>query len=414
MTWFRDLEKDQETYKFIKQIKIVPDHGNLTVADFFCGAGGLSEGFKQAGYDIVLGIDSDEAAVATYHDQHGCGIVSSIENVDASLIKKQTGLNRIDIVVGGPPCQGFSTVAVGKLKAMGKPRTSKHPLNQLYKQFIRLILELKPFFFVMENVRRMASMEDGVIKKSIEHDLKNNYSVEFYDHDAVKFGVPQSRKRCLVIGNCIGIENPVLRQTHFDPRYEIPRHGIPFETVGSAISDLPFIHAGEEEEFLHYTKNPKTKYQRERRRGSTGVFNHVARGHNKRDLKIFSMLKPGQWIRDLPSNFNPYRRDVFKDKYKKQRWDKPASTILAHLAKDGLMFIHPDGRQNRSITPREAARLQSFDDTYIFRGSRTAQFRQIGNAVPPLFAKAIAEAILESMKIPCQPRTRISSMHSYR
>jgi DNA (cytosine-5)-methyltransferase 1 len=376
----------------------------LTVADIFCGAGGLSEGFKQAGYEIIFGVDSDESAITTYTNQHGCGLVSKIEKIDANFIKKETGHSRVDIIVGGPPCQGFSTVAVGKLKSIGKPRTVKHPLNQLYKEFIRLILELKPSFFVMENVRRMASIEDGVIKKSIERDLKNIYNVDFYDHDIVKFGVPQSRKRCLVIGNRLGLPNPQLDQTHFDPEsVKIPEGGKPYETVRSAISDLPFIHAGEGEEFCRYLKPAITQYQLERRRKSKGIHNHIARMHNKRDLRIFSMLKPGQWISDLPDRFNPYRKDIFQDKYKKQHWDRPASTILAHLAKDGLMFIHPDRKQNRSLTPREAARLQSFNDSYIFHGNRTSQYRQIGNAVPPLFAKVIAEAIMESMKITCAP-----------
>lgn len=387
----------------------------LTVADFFCGAGGLSEGFRQAGYEIILGVDTDENAIATYTARHGCGVVENIENIDADYIRKKTGHTRIDVIVGGPPCQGFSTVAVGKLKSMGAARTSKHPLNQLYKEFIRVILEMKPSFFVMENVRRMTYIEDGIIKKSIERDLKNTYNVDFYDEDVVKIGVPQFRKRCLVIGNRLGLPNPQLKQTHFDPKEkEIPKGGKPYETVYAAISDLPFIHIDEGKEFNRYTRKARSQYQVERRRGSSGVFNHTARTHNKRDLKIFSMLKPGQWISDLPERFNPYRKDIFEDKYKKQHWNRPASTILAHLAKDGLMFIHPDIRQNRSLTPREAARLQSFDDSYVFHGYMTHQFRQIGNAVPPLFAKAVATAIMNSMKIPVSTGIRISSIRSHR
>lgn len=393
---------------------IMHSSSSLTVVDLFCGAGGLSEGFRQAGCEIVLGVDSDESAIETYNSRHGCGIATSVENVDANFIRKKTGRGRIDIIIGGPPCQGFSHVAVGKLKSLGDPRTSKHPLNQLYKEFIRIILELKPSFFVMENVRRMASMEDGVIKKSIERDLRNIYKVDFYDHDVAKFGVPQHRKRCLVIGNCLGFDNPELQQSHFNPESEIPMNGMPFETVRSAILDLPFIHAGEGKEFFDYTKKARTEYQYQRRRNSTGVFNHIARNHNKRDLKIFSMLEPGQWMSDLPARFNPYRKDIFEDKYKKQSWKKPSSTILAHLSKDGLMFIHPDGKQNRSLTPREAARLQSFDDRYVFHGNRTSQFRQIGNAVPPLFGKVIAESIMDSMKITCRPPIRIGLRHSHR
>jgi len=387
----------------------------LKVVDLFCGAGGLSEGFRQAGYQVVLGVDSDENSIATYTARHGCGIVSNIENIDANFIKRKTGHDRIDVVVGGPPCQGFSAVAVGKLNSMGKSRTAKHPLNQLYKEFIRIIMELKPSFFVMENVRRMTYIEDGIIKKSIERDLKNSYTVDFYDEDVVKFGVPQSRKRCLVIGNRFGLVNPVPKETHFDPEKGlIPSGGKPYETVRTAISDLPFLHSGDREEFCRYTRKVRSSYQKERRRGSSRVFNHTARTHNKRDLKIFSMLKPGQWISDLPERFNPYRKDVFEDKYKKQYWDRPASTILAHLAKDGLMFIHPDTKQNRSITPREAARLQSFDDSYVFHGYMTHQFRQIGNAVPPLFARAVAYAIMDSMKIPASPSITSSSMRNHR
>ncbi len=120
------------------------------------------------------------------------------------------------------------------------------------------------------------------------------------------------------------------------------------------------------------------------------VYNHIARGHNERDLRIFRMLKPGQNIKHLKVNLSPYRKDIFTDRYRKQPWNRPASTIVAHLAKDGLMFIHPDRAQNRTLSPREAARLQSFDDRYAFEGPPKKQFIQIGNAIPPLFAKSLA------------------------
>ena len=140
-----------------------------------------------------------------------------------------------------------------------------------------------------------------------------------------------------------------------------------------------------------------TDYQVQRRIKSDGIHNHTARLHSERDLKIFKLLRPGQWIGNLPEKYNPYRPDIFKDKIKKQPWDRPSSTILAHLSKDGLMFVHPDRKQNRSLTPREAARIQSFDDSYVFEGPRTQQFVQIGNAVPPLFARQVAVSIMRKM-----------------
>ena len=149
-----------------------------------------------------------------------------------------------------------------------------------------------------------------------------------------------------------------------------------------------------------------TEFQRKRRKGSKGVLNHTSRKHNNRDLKIFKKLRPGNRIIDLPKRFNPYRKDAFQDRFKKQPWNKPSSTIIAHLSKDGLMHIHPDGRQNRSITARESARLQSFNDTYIFEGPRTKQYIQIGNAVPPLFVKSIGKEIIESLTITSTPKIK--------
>lgn len=388
----------------------------LTVCDLFCGAGGLSEGFRQAGFDVLLGIDCDPWAVKTYRKYHGKAIEGRIEDVTGSMIRKETGNREITVLAGGPPCQAFSNVAMPKLKDLGRSTTRSHPLNKLYRDFLRLVKDLQPAFFVIENVGRMFSMSDGAIRKEIEKELEEKYDVSFYYENVVNFGVPQSRKRGLAIGNRIGVSNPILEHTHYDPEKGIPEGKKPFETLCTSISDFPRIKAGGGKEFMSYTGTKKiSDYALERRIGSNGVYNHIARGHNERDLKIFKMLKPGQNISDLPARYNPYRRDIFEDKYKKQNWKKPSSTILAHLSKDGLMFIHPDRTQNRSFTPREAARLQSFDDRYIFEGPRTQQFIQIGNAVPPLFAKAIANAIMDVMKIKVAPEiSRFSSMHNRR
>ena len=379
-----------------------------TAVDLFCGAGGLSEGFRQAGFETLLGVDCDPFSVKTFRKNHGKAIECRIENLTANRIRKEINQREITVLTAGPPCQAFSTIAVAKLKSLKRSTTCRHPLNQLYKEFLRLVKDLKPAFFVMENVERMFSITDGIIKNKIESELKRKYKIDFYFENVKNFGVPQSRKRGIIIGNRLGLPNPVLKHTHYDPTNDQKPHGRkPYETVRNAIADLPGIKPGHGSEFMKYPKaDLLTTYQKKRRKGSKGVFHHTAREHNKRDLKIFKMLSPGSCIKDLPKRYNPYRRDAFPDRFKKQPWNRPSSTIIAHISKDGLMHIHPDGRQNRTITAREAARLQSFDDTYIFEGPRTKQYVQIGNAVPPLFAKTIALGILESLTIRCKPRIR--------
>ena len=361
------------------------------VVDIFCGCGGLSEGFKQAGFLPVLGIDIDEYAVATYgRHNDGRGWVADVTNVGRKDIIERAGRKIIDVMAGGPPCQAFSTVAVAKWRSLGMPGTLSHPVNQLYKEFLRLVLEVRPKFFVMENVQRMLSIDDGQVMKNVESALRGKYSVSFYKKDVVGFGVPQHRRRALVIGNRLGIKNPDLEETHSNGTDAKK----PFVTVRDAIADLPRIRAGGGIHTMEYPSPTKVAtYAATLQSKSDLVYNHVARMHNARDLKIFRMLKPGTSIKGIPSKYNPYRKDIFLDKYKKQPWSGPSSTILAHLSKDGLMFIHPDKSQNRSLTPREAARLQSFSDDFVFEGPRTRQYTQIGNAVPPIFARAVAERI---------------------
>ena len=371
----------------------------LTVVDLFSGAGGLSEGFEQAGFEPILGVDCDPFAIRTYQRRHGKGIQCRMEDLTADRLLKETGNRRITVLAAGPPCQAFSTVAIAKLRSLKKPTSVRNPMNQLYREFLRLIQSVRPPFFVMENVGRMFSIDNGVIKDRIEKELKGKYRVTFYYRNVADFGVPQFRKRGLVIGNSMDLENPELTPTHYDPRTGVADSKKPYETVRTAISDLPAIGAGEGKEFMRYPGSGQpTDYQMRRRIKSNGVYNHTARSHSERDLKIFRLLHPGQWIGELPEKYNPYRPDIFKDKIKKQPWDRPSSTILAHLSKDGLMFVHPDRKQNRSMTPREAARIQSFDDSYVFEGPRTRQFIQIGNAVPPLFARRVALSIMKKME----------------
>lgn len=361
------------------------------VVDIFCGCGGLSEGFKRAGFLPVLGIDIDEHAVTTYNRHNdGNGVVADIAKVSGKDILAHSGRRVIDVMTGGPPCQAFSTVAVAKWRSLGRPSTMSHPVNQLYREFLRLVLEVRPKFFVMENVERMLSIGGGQVVRDVESTLQGKYRVSFYKKDVAGFGVPQHRRRALVIGNRIRSKNPELEETHSCGADDKK----PFVTVREAISDLPKIHAGGGSNAMGYAPTTKSSdYAASLHSKSRLMHNHVARMHSDRDLKIFRMLKPGKTIKDIPSKYNPYRKDIFLDKYKKQPWQRPSSTVLAHLSKDGLMFIHPDKSQNRSLTPREAARLQSFSDDFVFEGPRTKQYLQIGNAVPPIFAQVIAEQI---------------------
>jgi|APSaa5957512535_1039671.scaffolds.fasta_scaffold10700_2 DNA (cytosine-5)-methyltransferase 1 len=371
----------------------------FTLIDLFSGAGGLSEGFKKEGFEPILGVEIDPYAARTYEKNHGHALQCDIRDLSVSKLKKITG-RKVNVISAGPPCQAFSSVAIAKLRSLNKSTTTRNPLNKLYQEVLRIVKGLEPDFVVMENVGRMFSIGDGAIKKEIEKQLKNKYNVTFYYENVADLGIPQARKRGLLIANKLGVENPVFPKTHFNPTSSTYKRGQKKHiTVKEAIHDLPRIQSGGGNELMEYRKiRNLTDYEKERRHSSRYVINHTARNHSDRDKKIFKKLLPGQRISDLPSKYNPYRKDIFPDKIKKQYWDKPSSTILAHLSKDGLMFIHPDSSQNRTFTPREAARLQSFDDTFVFEGPRTQQYLQIGNAVPPLFAQTVAREIYSILK----------------
>jgi len=366
------------------------------VLDTFCGAGGMSLGFQMAGYHICLGVDNDSLACRTYaHNFDGHCVQADITTIaDQRAFIQARGLERVDVIIGGPPCQGFSRVGRGKIRSLLNDSTYIHdPRNQYYKEFIRFVQALHPLYFVMENVPDMQYYADGdglllhkVLRNLEELGYKVNWDVLQADH----YGVPQTRRRLFVIGNRLGQAIPWPVKTH---------EGNPV-TVWQAISDLPIVpHGHRQDQMVYEPRCELNEYQRLIRQGAGNMlFNHQTRWHRKQDLDAFAWLPEGGKYFQLPKEYKRYRDDIFKDKYWKLKRNEPSWTIEAHIGKDTYRHIYPsrDGEPepSRTISVREAARLQSFPDRFRFLGAFTRQFYQVGNAVPPLLAKAVAEAIL--------------------
>ncbi len=354
----------------------------LTVIDLFAGAGGLSQGFELADFNVAAHIEFDRWACETLRKNFCSHVIENdIAKVDPAELVESIG--NVDIIIGGPPCQGFSIVGKSKLRSLGRHRSD--PRNRLYKQFVRFVYTIRPKAFVMENVPGILRHDSGkTAQKIIKHFEALGYSVTFHKLVAAHYGVPQTRQRVFFVGIRAGGD------------FEMPRQILPAVTAGDALSDLPHLRAGQGTEQMMYNKPAKTVYQRMMRGRSSFVFNHVARSYSKKDLRIFSLMKQGMKYYQIPNRLKRYRDDSFKDKYRRIVSSKPSWTVVAHLQKDGYMYIHP--RQDRTITVREAARLQSFPDKFVFCGPMTQQFKQVGNAVPPLMAKAVALSLKAALQ----------------
>jgi DNA (cytosine-5)-methyltransferase 1 len=375
-----------------------------TFLDLFCGCGGFSLGMERAGFQWVAAIDFNPEAIATFRVNFPQLPEDRVRQEDLTRFRpadlaKIIGGEKVDVIVGGPPCQGFSTVRQRDGANQGTARFVEDARRQLYREFLRYVEFFQPRVFVMENVLGIQSAAGGAYFTRVQHEARQlGYRVVPQIADAFALGVPQKRRRQLIVG--VRGDLPGFFPSTLAPA----ERAFPGTTLGPAIGDLPRLAAGGGVETCDYDLERRSrhlaKWGKAARRYLYRVLEiaraeqltaHRARPHSDRDLRDFALLAEGQSSADamrrgVEFEF-PYDKTSFQDRYTRQGRRKPCSTIVAHLSKDGLMFIHPT--QNRSLTPREAARIQSFPDWFQFPVARTHQFRIIGNAVPPLVGEAV-------------------------
>lgn len=381
---------------FITESRQAVDESSLKMVDLFCGAGGLSLGFTQKGFVTCLANDIQAVCVDTYAHNHPETprdriVLGDIKEMVVDRVDDLLKDVKVDIIVGGPPCQGFSMA--------NRQRLIDDPRNKLYKNFVQTVHKVRPPFFVMENVKGMLSVKDQVI----EDFEAIGYSVSAHILNAKDYGVPQNRERLIYIGNRVGEDNERI----FDEILELSK-SIPETVLADALYGLRSLKASriknstdlDTEEsgrrIDHDYVQDQNSYVSYINQGHIypAVLNHKARYNNDRDIEIFGRLDPGDKSTDPKiADIMPYasRNDIFKDKYFKLEPNKICKTITAHMKFDCNMYIHP--YEARGLTPREAARVQSYPDDYFFRGAYTKTYMQIGNSVPPLLGRAIATVI---------------------
>ena len=362
---------------------------NKTVIDLFCGAGGLSEGFRQAGFHVLAGQDYDERAgetfAATHHEAHFIG--GPIQQVTPEQLLDAAGakVGEIDVIVGGPPCQGYSVY--------NHQRGASDPRASLFRQYLRIVEGIRPRWLVMENVTGITSIAGGGIVEEIRTGMRElGYRVEMQVLKAEQFGVPQERRRVFFVATCS--DTPIL--------FPKPTHGEGLEdfvTVWDAISDLPVLSNGESATPRPYSAAPQNGYQALLRGDCRMPTNHAASRLSKINEERMRHIPPGGSWRDIPRELLPAgmlkaKRSDHTKRYGRPRKTDLACTILTKCDVHWGAYIHPT--QDRALTVREAARLQSFPDSFDFQGSRTEQYVQVGNAVPPLLGRRVAEALLRA------------------
>lgn len=405
--------------------------------DLFAGAGGLSEGFINEGFESLAYVEMDKDACETlktrevYHylrknkkldlykkylkkeiskDELYSHVpkilIESVFNETISedsinylfenikKIQSKKKFQNVDLIIGGPPCQAYSLVGRARV---GKENNSKDPRNLLYKYYFEFLQEFKPKMFIFENVPGLLTAGEGKFFDDMKKLFEKEYHVDVKTVLASNYGVLQNRRRVLIFGirkDCKTLDFPEFKKIENVWK------------VRDLLGDLPKIQAGENIEFGNYgSKSSDYLKKFELREGDDILTDHLSRPHNEHDKKIYS-IAINKWnnkerfkYTDLPENMRTHKNlKSFIDRFKVVADNESAAqTMVAHISKDGHYYIHPDKSQCRSLSVREAARIQSFPDNYYFEGSRTSKFKQIGNAVPPLLAKVIAKGIKEQL-----------------
>lgn len=421
------LDGQSEIYEDVLNIAkhgITKDHNKrYTFIDLFAGCGGLSEGFYRQNFIPLAHVEFDKSACATlrkrmeyYGYKNASKEVIEHDITDPKiidLVDEAVAGREVDIIIGGPPCQAYSSAG----RARDLHGMQNDPRNFLFESYVKILNHYRPKMFVFENVSGIltAKVKGKSIINQVMEALSENYTVTT-DYpkmllNSADYGVPQERKRIIIIGTRKDLKLPAenvynhIKKTHYNPETpESDKKGLKkFVTVHDAISELPALEPGQgtpevafsfslSNDFLKAIGSKENKILRD----------HICRKHNEVDRERYRVMAREHWTFE---QLLVYREDlkhevprVFGNSYVVQWWDLPSKTIIAHLHKDGNQFIHPDHTQARTLTVREAARLQSFPDDFEFMGSRGDKYKQIGNAVPCLFAEAIAKAVNKSLK----------------
>jgi DNA (cytosine-5)-methyltransferase 1 len=373
--------------------------GRYTIIDLFCGTGGFANGFTnyEKRFKLVYATDIDPIASGTARANYEGVVVETndIRRVSPETVAKTVGLSKVDVIIGGPPCQGFSSLRPHRSS------TEEDPRNDLYMAFASFAGHFKPKVVVMENVVGLITHNGGkTLKKVLDRFASLGYETDWKILNAANYGVPQKRERFIMIAT----------RANGGPRFPSPAHSFSGKVIGhrdrsrlviggpglpealsvnDAISDLPSVGSGQQ--VREYDKEPENDYQRDRRAGCTKLTLHKAANHNEKMLEV---------IRHAGENINSIPRHLitsgFSSCYSRLKGDEPSTTITVKFQSPASnKCIHPT--QDRTLTPREAARIQSFDDSYLFKGNITQIGSQLGNAVPPLLGRAIAKTVAEML-----------------